>query len=245
MTPDPISVTVATAVLEKAASALGHRVLGRWSDYRARQFVDQFVSAVAQASGSSDPAALEVHLSQLLDDDEKSAALYDAFRHVFLSASREIGPRVLALHMAEVVCGDVNDPEVSDAVMATASQLNDREFIDFLSYTATHGVSDASFEASRDETVAIKVDVVIFEAGAEGAREPVGPIPLRSEVGSWALKLQSTGLLEQDVSTEHLEAGPPETKTPYQRIHRNIELLGGVSHLMRLTRLALAARDSS
>ncbi|MFG1690693.1 hypothetical protein ACGF5M_00820 [Gemmatimonadota bacterium] len=249
MPPDPLTVTVGAAALERAADLMGKKVLGRWSDYRARRFVDQFVAELGRDLETADPAVLEDRLAKIVEDESKSAALYEAFRHVLLSASREIGPRVLALHMAEVVAGLVDDLEVSDAVMSAASTLLDFEFEEFLGYAVANGITDASFAESLVQVAVIKFDMTDFDSNWRG-RGPTGAIPLRSDVGSWAQKLQSVGLLVQDISEEEFDYKEDgeryiDEDGTVRRVHRNIELREGTSHLARLTQLAIRARDSS
>ncbi len=250
MSPDPLTVIIGTAALEKAAERMGRAVLGRWSDYRARRFIEQFVEEVGRDLGGADPEQLEERLEKIVSDEGKSAALYEAFRHVFLSASREIGPRVLALHMAEVVSGLVSNVEVSDAVMLAAAALLDFEFDEFLGYTAARGMDEQSFADSLHSVTIVKVDVVEFDSNWRRGRAATGVISLRSEVGSWAQKLEGVGLLIQDISEEELDYPADAERTMVEagtvrRVHRNIELREGCGHLVRLTRLAKRAQASS
>jgi len=238
-----------TTVLERAAEAFGAKVLRRWADHRAKHFIEQFVAEIAGGEQLDTPDA-DTRLNQILEDEAKSAALFDAFRHVFLSASRELGPRILAIHMAEVVAGLIDDAEVSDAVMIAASTLLDVEFEEFISYATSHGIVDAPFADSVHEVAVIKHDVVDFDSNWRSERRGTGPISLRNEVGSWAQKLQVTGLLTQEVSEEEFDY--PEDSERHidmpgtvRRVHRNIELREGTSHLLRLARRALRARQSA
>jgi hypothetical protein len=247
---DPVSITVAGPVIEKVAELLGEKVVGKWSDYRSRRFVSQFVDAVSSGLPSASPAETERRLSELLEDDKKSAALYDAFRHVVFSASRDIGPRVLALHMAEVLGGLVDDAEVSDAVMSSASTLLDFEFEEFLSYASANGIDEESFADSVHSVAVVKFDTQDFDSNWRSGRQPTGPLPLRLAAGSWAKKLEATGLVVQDISEEVIEYREDSERHIdddgyIRRVHRNIELREGVGHLIRLTRLAIRARDSS
>lgn len=228
---------VGTAALERAAEAFGRNVLRRWSDYRAKQFIEQFVAELSLDAGSGE--SVNKHLDELLQDEGKSAALFDAFRHVFLSASREIGPRVLAVHMAEVVAGKVDDPEISDAVMLAASTLLDVEFSDFIAYAVGAGVEAASFADSSATVVVVKHDVIALDSNYRSARQTTGPINLRAELGSWAQKLQMIGLLVQDISEnedEYYVDAERDVDMPgtIRRVHRNIELREGTAHLLRL-----------
>jgi hypothetical protein len=246
--PGIISVLAPTAA-ETAVEIFGKKVLSRWSDYRARRFVEQFVLAATTVDAATDTAKLEQQLTQIIDDQNKSAALYDAFRHVFTSASRETGPRVMGLHMAEVIAGKVNDAEVSDMIMLAAASLLDFEFEGFLSYAAEAEIPELSFAASLDHTVIYNVDTVDVDSNFRRRRSATGPLALRNQFGSWAQKLSNVGLLVQDISEETFGYDvDPEQRIDepgtLRRIYRNLEFREGTGHLLRLVRVVTGARQS-
>ena len=248
---DPVTTYLGSTALERAADLFGKKVIGRWADYRARRFIEQFVEAVAaEDKRSAEEADVDQRLTDIVADERKAAALFDAFRRVCFSASREIGPRVLALHMAEVVAGRVDDEEVSDAVMTAAANLLDFEFEEMLSFAASKGVEGASFAESLEEVAVVITETVDFDSNWKGSRKAMGFLPLRMEMGSWALKLEQVGLLVQELSEEEFdykedsEAHIDEPGT-VRRVHRNVELREGTSYLVRLTRRAMRGRDSS
>jgi hypothetical protein len=244
---EPLVSIAGSALIERVMESFGKRVIGRWADYRVRKFIDQFVQECAATNGSDD---LGTRLDGIVTDDTKSAALFDAFRHVAFSASRDIGPRVIAIHMAEAIAGLVEDPEVGDAVMAAAATLLDSEFGDFLSYAAEHQIDPLSFADSLHDTAVIKLEVVSFDSNWRGSRQDTGPLNLRRDIGAWAQKLNNVGLLFQDVSEEEVDyredsdAHIDEPGT-LRRVHRNIELGSGVAHLVRVTQKAIAATKSA
>jgi hypothetical protein len=243
-----IIAVIAPTLLEKSAEILGKKVLGRWSDYRTRRFVEQFVTEVSQDVGN-DEAAVSQRLSEIVEDDSKSAALFDAFRHVMLSASREVGPRVIALHMAEVVSGKIEDPETSEIILMVAASMLDFEFEAFASYAADIKMEEMSFADSMDHTHVVVFDTAELDSNWR-SRETTGPIPLRSELGSWAQKFQNAGLIVQEVTEEEIpyDADPDlhvDEPGIARYIQRNIEFREGASHLLRLSRRVLRAVQSA
>jgi hypothetical protein len=244
-----LTTYVAKTALERAGELLRRKVIEKWADRRARSFIEEFVDNLS-SDGPIVGEAVDRKLNEIVDDEEKSAALFDAFRRVAVSASRDIGPRVIALHIAEVVNGLIDDPPVSDAVMAAATSLLDFEFADFVSFVASKGMEEASFADSLGNSLIIMADTAEFDSNWKRRRSETGPISLRSEFGSWAQKLEVTGLLYQDVSEEEFDYEPDSEQHidepgSTRRVYRNVVLGPGTSHLFRLTKRARRARDSS
>jgi hypothetical protein len=134
--------------------------------------------------------------------------------------------------------------------MAAASMLLDAEFQQFVQYAIAHGVSGATFRDSMREVASVSFPHVDFDSNWGRDRKDTGPIYLRLEVGSWAQKLQQVGLVIQVSSEEEFdyrEDAERHVDEPgsIRRLYRSIELREGVSHLVRLTQIAIRAKDAA
>ena len=129
---EPIS-TLGGYLAGKAIDTLSSRfktsVIERWSQQRAKAFVQAFCQKVVETWGveTGDDGRLESYLNDILQDEQKSAALFDAYRRVALAASPEIGPRVIALVTAKLVAENRSASADEEGVLAAAERLTDDE----------------------------------------------------------------------------------------------------------------------
>jgi hypothetical protein len=132
-----MEVVSASAVVGKVAAKLilkkfGKAVVERWTRHRAEQFFAAFVEALA-AESAAHIESLEVDrmLDKILEDDTKTETLFDAYRRVCFTTSKDLGPRIIALLTGKLVMeGRVADEE-EEKVFAAAETLGDGELLSF------------------------------------------------------------------------------------------------------------------
>lgn len=156
-------------------------VIDRWSRRRAEEFVRTFCDLVC--AGKSDEE-IEPYLNAIVQDDAKSAALFDAYRRVALSASPVLGPRIIAIITARLV-GEKRVPNYDEEkLLAAGERLNDAELIEarnwFNSYVVKLEQKDGSY----------------FD---EGWPDTTGGIELWDGWGPWAAKLSLIGFIFQSI----------------------------------------------
>lgn len=199
-------------------------VITRWSRHRAKRFFEKFAEAIGAelASGQDDPKVNDL-LDRMLSDDVRTEAMFDAYRRVSLSASRDIGPRIIGLLAGELVIEGRRANPAEDALFMAAETMNDREFQEFLEF----------FDEWRERADAPESDVRRTEFGLEidWLKENIdrslrpafeiqtGPLNLPESLGTWAVRLKNLGLLLETItekSVEHYadaECVDPESKT--------------------------------
>lgn len=136
----PISTAIAGYAAEKivqvAEKSFHKHVIERWTRHRARIFLETFCESLLSTSKSDeDIGAL---LDKLLSDEGKSEAVFDAYRAVCLSRSKNIGPRIIALLTAELVLAEKNSDESDDLIFSAAEQLFDSELNDFSEFAISY-----------------------------------------------------------------------------------------------------------
>ena len=187
-----------TGVLVKAgASWLGSKfktlVIDRWSRRRAEAFFETFVEELAANDDTAQPLSnMEPMLSEMLGDELKSKVMFDAYRRVSFSASPSIGPRIIAVLTARLIAGNREAEADEERLLLAAALLNDHELLSLCTYLSEHPL-----DRNHELKLADDAD------NSNWRREMrIGPVNLGGEVGNWCLKLQSTGLVVQDVVTK-------------------------------------------
>lgn len=106
----------------------GTEVISRWTNYRAHAFIETFVAEVAKTEKAGGSVkGLEPLLEEIVKDKVKSELLFEAYRKVSLSASKEIGPRVIAVITARLVAESREATQDEEQMMWVAETFNDGE----------------------------------------------------------------------------------------------------------------------
>lgn len=199
---DPISSFVlgrtAGKLLDRVSTEFRVRVIERWSRRRAEAFFGEFCAQIAAATSEITPEAFEYALSRIVDDEMCSEVLFDAYRRVTLARSRLLGPRIIAILTAELVLMRRVAVETEDAIFSAAETLADEELLAFSRFVKESQKStplDAESGALRIKWRADRFDSYF----ARTATVPTGPLNLNDELGSWAAKLWTLGIIKQDI----------------------------------------------
>lgn len=208
MSPITTSAVVAGAkhIAEKEAiktlvQYFKEKVIGRWSEHRADRFFSAFVDEVRKEKDIRfESADLNDMLRMIAASDKQTAVLFDAYRRVALSASKDVGPMVIGMLTAAIALEDRDATTDEELIFQGAEALNDRDFDDlhkWLEYART--VDNASDEG--------EVLNVLIKTGPE---QPAGvsllrvgagiddmPMNIAEDLGVFALKLKNIGLLAE------------------------------------------------
>lgn len=191
---DPITGVVVKAGATWLGSKFKSFVIDRWARRRAEAFFETFVAELAANDETGQPLSnMEPLLSQILDDEVKAEVLFDAYRRVSLSASPSIGPRVVAVLTARLVAYNRTAEASEERLLLTAEALSDYDFRALCTFLSEH---------PPDKNDEVKLFDDTDDSNAFNREMRIGPVNLGEQVGNWSLKLQSTGLLAQDVVTK-------------------------------------------
>lgn len=204
---DPVSTTLFSAAKNAATQYIGglikSKVIERWSQYRAEKFYESFLDEFQkQADVRYQSADLDDLLRKLSEDDEVTSTLFDAYRRVCLSASRELGPRIIGLLTAEIVLEGRSASEGEERMFQAAETLNDSDLLEFAWYIQDHvGRLDSEKRAAFDVLGHTKIllrDETVNAAANGGYLRPSPPLEISSDVGIWALRLKNICLIEEE-----------------------------------------------
>ncbi|CAG4885727.1 hypothetical protein [Paraburkholderia saeva] len=272
-----MAITTAVAVagaadfaLDKAKDALfdmvKDKVIGRWSEHRARQFFEAFIDEVRQEDDVlTTSAELNDMLQSIANDDERTSAIFDAYRRVALSASKDIGPMVIGLLTAHIVLEGRAADEIEEMVFEGAEVLNDRDFTSLQAWMKGFVHDDMEYKKELENQalgigsrgpIAVLVKggyqppVTITRTGVAPTisyqpRVPMtndeSPLNLFDDIGPFALKLRNIGLLEVSTSPRGHPRNPDGTNY-YVRVSPACEQLYGLA--VRASEAAAIKRGS-
>jgi hypothetical protein len=176
-----VGVYLAEKMVGRFCSLFKTNVIERWSRKRAEEFVKTFCNAVTEGVHNDEIAN---KLDEMMADDSKSAALFDAYRRVALSASATIGPRIIALVTARIIAESRDTTPTEERIMAVAELLTDAEFAEakdwFDRYIVKLDNSQSSF----------------YDPGHE---DDIASTDLWDGWGSWAAKLGQHGFITHTI----------------------------------------------
>ncbi len=203
-----MELAIPTAVkIASITAKIGRFAVERWSTYRRDQFFESLLEnlQIEQASGEQ-RQEVDDALDYLLEDEQSSEVLFDAYRRVCFSKTKKYGPRIIGLLTAELLNDSRTSDEDEEMIFAAAELLGDVEFSDF-----RHCYESLLREISDDQKLMRRVmasGAELIEISSEDSHE-VGshrdseanllPPGLRSTHGAWAALLQSCGLIYQSV----------------------------------------------
>ena len=193
---------------ELVESTFRENVIERWSRYRARQFFEEFCSAVTEPDSTDDD--IHAKLEELFSDEHRSEVMFDAYRSVCLTKSKILGPRIIAILTAEIVARDSIATADEEAMFAAAELMSDAELIEMAneieSYRlkAERGDDDECkyHGACAQPNIAVSAGSDTFNSDTPC---PVGPLDLTESFGRWAENLKRAGLLADSVETLNCE----------------------------------------
>lgn len=203
---DPISSAVAGYAADKLTNvvegAVRKHVIERWTRYRAKKFFEAFCESLLDA-GVTD-ADIGATLDLLLADESKSEIMFEAYRAVCLSRSKDLGPRVIAMITAELVLVKATSTCSDDLIFSAAEELLDSELSDFsdfaISFEKKLNNGDKDIRLIMDGSIEILIKKETIDLNwTQGSTVSVGPMDLAEEVGYWAPKLKQIGLISDDV----------------------------------------------
>lgn len=174
--------------------------ISRWSKHRAERFLAQLIEELRkQQHVKYESATLNELLTKVMKGDAETSLLFDAYRRVALCASKDIGPMVIAVFTAALLerCVDASDEE--EQIFMAAEALNDRDFSEFIRW-----FNEKHDEARAPKHPNLKLPtvsglIVLERVTAKATRNTFNksetPINLFTDVGAFAAKLQSLGIL--------------------------------------------------
>ncbi|BBB14984.1 uncharacterized protein RVIR1_04730 [Candidatus Rickettsiella viridis] len=198
MTTEIILSYVAKKALNILENKFISNVVEKWSQYRARKFLQTFIAEIEKNTDFKDPTKLKNMIEEFFEDENKSEILFEAYRKVVLSASKNIGPIIIAIITAKLILEKKQSNETEDRIILAAENLSDNELISFLEFY---------YKKIKKENDDLEI-LLHEESYGESFENDLTAPPLSEWPGIWALKLKNMGILLERVTqkTRHYPA---------------------------------------
>ncbi|MGO4702435.1 hypothetical protein [Dyella sp. 2RAB6] len=126
-----LSSLVGGQLLKAGAALIKDRVIARWSKYRADRFLEALVEAVRFEMDHGVPEEeLNDVLNRMMAKEANTEAVFEAYRRVCLSRSKEVGPRMIGIMTATLLLEERQPTAVEDSILDVAENLTDSELLD-------------------------------------------------------------------------------------------------------------------
>ena len=206
---DPISSFIsghlAGKVLDYVGSKFKTNVVERWTKHRAQSFFNEFCREVEIELAGTESMKLDDILSHILEDETCSETLFDAYRRVSLTKSKELGPRIIGIVTAELVLQGRIADEIEDVILSAAENLMDDELIEYAEFVReqrARGADESKKDVVFNKKGDLKIEWCKEQFDSNGLRETevsIAPLNLNEALGHWASKLKSYGILFDDM----------------------------------------------
>jgi hypothetical protein len=199
---------ISSEATEKLSRLFRTNVIERWSRQRANNFFDQLcIEIMAEREGIRSDNLLPL-LEKMLNDEFSSDLLFEAYRSVSLSRSRDIGPRLIGIITANLALENRSPNHWEESILLAAESLNDSELQGFSSFIETTRKKLADEKNSKVTAISgrVKIEWANESFNEEWAEERISIAPLNfyDSHGSWAVKMSAMDIIRSDL-TEHTE----------------------------------------
>lgn len=185
-------------------------VIERWSKWRAEKFLETFYKEFSLLLNSPDTKKLNSTLDSILQNEARSEVLFEAYRRVCLSKSKNIGPRIIGFITAKIMHEERMAYESEEIMLSAAENLNDDELIEFKDFIFRHKKkADAKdSEVFFDNCGNLKI---LWNREVQDSNWPrdkeisISPLNLTSDVGGWAAKLKDLGIILDETREKILQ----------------------------------------
>ena len=201
---DPASALVgkflADMALSKAFDKFLSAALKAAHDRRAQAFVQSFVEVVA-GDGPADVAAVSAKLEELSKNEICREALFMAYRRLALSASKDTGPRLIALLTARLIRDQRPPTELEERLLIAAEALSDGDFNGLVEFLEATAVTRSKSGEGRGEVqeragwIWRRLHTETDDSSWPRGEVDLSAVNFADELGTWALKLRNAGLV--------------------------------------------------
>lgn len=200
-------------LMDKIVSRFHVDVIQRWTKHRAETFFQVFCQEVAQELFSQNTSAnVDVLLEMILESDVRSEVLFDSYRRVCMTRSKDLGPRIIGVLTAQLIAQEDLASHTEEMIFMAAEQLNDDEFLAFAEfYEENKKLAETSEKKKKvrlDKWGDLEINWCAEQVDSSWNKDTnisLAPLNLGECLGSWALKLKPLGFVSDDVRERQWE----------------------------------------
>jgi len=181
--------------LDLFVSKMKEGVIERWGKYRAQRFVEAFTSEVEKELREGNRSEnLDELLNRFVEDEDASQALFDAYRRVVISKSKDVGPCVIGILKAQLLIEEREPTWEEERMFTVAEELSDEKLVEFSNFIFNNKPENES-DNPRIE-VEIKNETV-EDRGRRQSEIDLSSPDLDAYFGSWGVELRRLGVLKE------------------------------------------------
>lgn len=217
MTGIEIATPFGKKILAILSKKFGTSVVERWTRYRAERFFDGFVMVLAaEITDEIELKEVEDMLDEILNDDAKSEVLYDAYRRVCFSKSKDLVPKIIGLLTGRLLIESRSTNSDEEKVFRASELLTDGEFAEF--HSSSDDYTKRAQNESDNKSCFYKYGdlVIVWEKESRDSAWPhtmeqdidVSAINLDIAMGYWASQPKDCGMIGQRITESHAKYEP-------------------------------------
>ncbi|MFZ6712262.1 hypothetical protein [Undibacterium sp. TC9W] len=227
---DGIGGLVAHEILSSFIESFKEKINEKLTSHRANSYFQMLIQEYQrEREQKHDSANLNEALNNIVNNPKYSELFFETYRKVLFAASKDIGPRIIGLLVADITSNDRVTSEDDELIFILASNCSDSDMAAGYRYfcecsTSSDGVK---YKLIRE---------VMANALRNGRRIDTSQINLTREVGVWAFQFKNAGFLWE-------EDWPGETEIP-QKTRKMLVFAGMCDRFFQLYQRALAASSA-
>lgn len=200
-----VSGYVAEKIIDRVTKSFKINVIERWTKARAEKFFNEFCREIELELAGHQSDELDILLEKILEDETRSEVLFNAYRHVCFSRSKNLGPRIIGVLTAQLVIEGRLADEAEDNIFMAAENLLDNELLEFAEFTKKYKsqAEDEKIEdVSFDDHGNLAIEWFSERIDSNWNRDTnlsLAPLDLVECLGKWALKIKSLGIISDDL----------------------------------------------
>lgn len=202
---------------EKLASSLVRSLtkngIEKWTKHRAERFFEEFQSRLLKnlICGDQDSNVMQ-DIEDILSSDIGSEVIFDEYRRVSLSSSKNIGPRIIGLLTAEICIEQRVADDFEELIFSVCETLNDSELLD-IHHIINGWLEEANNTDNKNRSYIERgyvkniIDESVVDSYYNNSVIDLSIDNLYEDFGSGIQKLKNLGVLTTQVhqSTQHYE----------------------------------------
>lgn len=123
-----------TSIASSLAKSFASNVIERWTKHRSEMFFEKFQEKIIQCRLLGDnQVEIAKEIDSIITTEIGSEVVFDAYRIVSLSKSKNIGPRIIGFLTAEICLEKRRSNELEELFFSVAESLSDIEIINVTS----------------------------------------------------------------------------------------------------------------
>ncbi|BBH53734.1 hypothetical protein [Fluviispira sanaruensis] len=163
-------------------------VIDKWSSYRVNVFLNTLCKELIVSSSNVLENDVKKMIDEIINDDIKSEILFESYRKVFMSASKNIGPRVIAILTSKIISENRIATQYEEQMFLVSESLIDLELKELGNF-----LNENLYSYDNNKGIVyIEIDKEQVDLNRE---YEIQILDLTEFYGVWAVKAKNLGII--------------------------------------------------